>query len=88
MDSFEKKLKLLTDLAANRLLTPAADRMEIKRQRTGHFRLYMHLGAGVKPDTLTQVEILLDGRGITANPFKKAGEVQHITFLDDDEDAQ
>lgn len=86
MKSLEKMLKLMGDLNANDLLTHATDRMEVKRQRSGHFRLYMHFGDGVKPDTMTQVEILLEGRAITANAFKKAGSIQHITFVDDDED--
>jgi hypothetical protein len=86
MKSLSKSMQLLTDLNANELLTHAADRMELKRQRSGHFRLYMHFGDGVKPETMGAVETLLNGRGMTANPFKKAGQIQHITFVDDDED--
>ena len=86
MQSLKKQLQLLTDFDANGMLTHAADRMEVKRTRSGHFRLYMHFGDGVKPETMTSVEQLLNGRGITANPFKKGGQVQHITFVDDDED--
>jgi len=86
MKSLKKQLQLLMDLDANEALTHAADRMEVKRTRSGHFRLYMHFGDGVKPETMAAVDQLLAGRGITANPFKKGGQVQHITFVDDDED--
>lgn len=87
MESLKKQLQLLQDLDANQLLTHAAGRMEVKRTRSGHFRLYMHFDAGVKPETLKSVADLLNGRGITANPFSKGGTVQHITFVDDLEDA-
>lgn len=86
MKSLKKQLQLLMDLDANEQLTHNADRMEVKRTRSGHFRLYMHFGSGVKPETMLAVQTLLVNRGITANPFSKAGQVSHITFVDDDED--
>lgn len=87
MDSFAKSMDLLNALRSANLIVHAADRLEIKRQRSGHFRLYAHLPGGLPVEKFKQVEPLAIERGMTANPFTKAGQVQHITFVDDDEDA-
>lgn len=87
MQSFSKMLALAAALNDNSVLIPSAQRVELKRTRSGHFRLYIACGANVKYSVMAHLEPLLEGKGITANPFAKAGVVTAVTFLDDNEDA-
>lgn len=86
MDSLQKSIKLLTNLDANGLLVRKAQRIELKRTRSGHYRLWMGFPDGIPEDDLTPVKPLLEGEAITMNPFAKKGLVTAVTFLDDNED--
>lgn len=87
MKSFSKMLEVAASLDANDVLIPSALRVEFKRTKSGHFRLYVACGMGVKYSVMAHLEPLLEGKGVTANPFAKAGVVTAITFVDDTEDA-
>lgn len=86
MKSFSKMLNVAKSLDDNDVLVPSALRVEFKRTKSGHFRLYIACGAGVKYSVMAHLEPLLEGKGVTANPFAKAGVVTAITFVDDAED--
>lgn len=87
MKSFSKMLAVAGDLDANDVLVPSAQRVELKRTKSGHFRLYVACGANVKYSVMPHLEKILEGKGVTANPFAKAGVITAITFVDDLEDA-
>lgn len=87
MKSFSKMLDVAAALDANDVLVPSALRVEFKRTKSGHFRLYVACGQNVKYAVMPRLEQLLEGKGVTANPFAKAGVITAITFVDDTEDA-
>lgn len=79
-------LDIAKALDDNDVLVPSALRVEFKRTKSGHFRLYIACGQGVKYSVMAHLEPLLEGKAVTANPFAKAGVVTAITFVDDAED--
>lgn len=87
MDSLEKMLKLLSALDANKLLVRQAARIELKRTRSGHYRLWLGFPEGITKPEADAADPLLVGQGITANPFGKGGRYGAVTFVDDNEDA-
>lgn len=86
MDNLEKQLKLLSALDANKLLVKDAARIEFKRTKSGHYRLWMGFPEGVPEANLEPVKTLVNGAGVSMNPFGKKGLITAVTFVDDNED--
>lgn len=85
MKSFAKMLAVANKLNDTDLLVPHAERVELKRTRSGHFRLYVACGANVKYTVMPSVMQLVEEMGVTPNPFATAGTLKAVTFVDDDE---
>lgn len=83
--SFEKATTLLNRLAAEDLLIPVAQRIELKRVKSGHFRVWFGTPGGVKQETGTHIHRIAGELGMTANPFGKGGVITAVTFVDDEE---
>lgn len=60
-------------------------RVELKRVKSGHWRLYLAAMAGVPDELAMSVRALLHDRGVSVNPFGRAGMLSSITIVDDDE---
>lgn len=84
--SFEKATTLLNRLHADGVLVHAAQRIELKRVKSGHFRVWFGTPNGVRMDIAASVHRIAGELGMTANPFAKAGSITAVTFVDDDED--
>lgn len=83
--SFKKATALLNRLEEDGVLIHAAQRIELKRVKSGHFRVWFGTPGGVKMETAANIHRIAGELGMTANPFAKAGTITAVTFVDDDE---
>ena len=86
MDSLKKALAGIARMAEEGLIVPASERIEIKRMRSGHYRLYVACGANQKTEPVAQVKEVLEDLDVTVNPFEKAGRLVSLQIVDNDED--
>lgn len=86
MMSLDKALEGIKRMAEEGLIVPASERIEIKRTRSGHYRLYVACGANQKPEPVAQVKQVLADLNVTVNPFEKAGRLVSLQIVDNDED--
>lgn len=86
MDSLKKALEGITRMAEEGLIVSGSERIEIKRTRSGHYRLYVACGAGQKPEPVAQVKEVLADLDVTVNPFEKAGRLVSLQIVDNNED--
>lgn len=86
MQSLEKALTGIARMAEEGLIVPASERIEIKRTKSGHYRLYVACGANQKPEPVAQVKQVLADLNVTVNPFEKAGRLVSLQIVDNDED--
>jgi len=82
MDNLSKTLNLLGKVQAESNLLEFADRVELKRQRSGHYRLFVACIANTKDEAAGGVIELADNCGFTANPYRKAGTLTSVSFAD------
>lgn len=85
MDNMEKTLKLLGSVATKTNLLAYADRIELKRQRSGHYRLYVACIANTPNDGAAGTDEVGTAHGFSANPYKKGGYLTSVSFADNDE---
>lgn len=87
--SHMKSLQLMSSVFAllleQGLLIPSAQRVEYKRTRSGHWRLYVVPAVNVTPKHMAPVMELVDGTGVTCNPFGRGGLITGVTFVADEE---
>lgn len=86
MQNFEKLLRVTAALVNHPKLLAGAQRVELKRTKSGHGRIYIALGIGIKPVDAHALAAELSTDGVSLNPFVKAGALTAITIVDDDED--
>lgn len=87
MTNLDKTLKLLSEVDKSTNLLQYADRIELKRQRSGHYRLYVACIGATKDDAATGCLEVGDLCGFSANPYRKAGLLTSVSFADNDEPA-
>jgi hypothetical protein len=85
MDNLNKSLNLLGRVSNETHLLLYADRVELKRQRSGHYRLYIACIMDTKAEAAAGCDELAEACGFTANPYKKAGVLTSVSFADNDE---
>lgn len=85
MDNLTKSLTLLSNIATKSKLLEVADRVELKRQRSGHYRLYVACIANTPTGYADGTDAAAEADGFTANPYKKGGYLTSVSFADNDE---
>lgn len=85
MKSLQLMLSVLSFLTEQGVLIPASSRVELKRTRSGSWRLYVACGPNTKQSHITQVWDTIEGLPVTANPFGAGGVYTAVTFVDDAE---
>lgn len=88
MQNFSKMFGCLASLAGTEAVVQTAERVEIKRGRTGSHRVFIAVTPGTPDSAFEGVRTAVQGKEITANPFFKAGRLVTITLVDDKEDEQ
>lgn len=85
MDNLKKALTTLDRVSTSTNLLNYADRVELKRQRSGHYRLYIACipNTPLAAEKGTQEAATPDG--FTANPYRKGGFLTSVSFADDTE---
>ena len=78
-------LTLLMQIHAAGAILPKCPRIEIKRTRTNHARLWMGFPQGISPACLPELTVLTDSLDLTANPFGRAGVITAITIVSNSE---
>ena len=87
MHSLKLMATVFAMLLEQGLLIPAAQRVEYKRTRSGHWRLYVVPASNTSPKHIAPVMELVDGTGVTCNPFGAGGKITGVTFVSDEEQA-
>ncbi len=85
MDNLVKTLKVLARVSGETNLLQYADRIELKRQRSGHYRLYVACIANTPLDGEKGTQEAATPEGFTANPYRKGGFLTSVSFADDEE---
>lgn len=88
MSNLSKMIGALTKAAGECAPFQAPERIELKRGKSGHYRVYVACMPGTPQDADAAVVSAMDGLGITVNAFRKAGRLVTLTLVDDSEDAQ
>lgn len=85
MTTQQKSVQLLVNLQDNTELLDHAERVELKRTRSGHWRLFV----ACLPNTTTAAAEGVDGianaNGYTANPYRRADQLTSVSFADNEE---
>lgn len=85
MDNLTKTLTVLQSVATKTNLLQYAERVELKRQRSGHYRLYIACIANTPDEADAGCSDLAKADGFTANPYRKGGFLTSVSFADNDE---
>lgn len=85
MDNLKKAMSTLTRVATSTNLLNYADRVEFKRQRSGHYRLYVACIANTPLEAEKGTQEAASPDGFTANPYRKGGFLTSVSFADDTE---
>lgn len=85
MDTLKKSTDLLNKVQSSTNLLQFADRIELKRQRSGHYRLYVACIANTPIDSASGTDEAAEAAGFTANPYRKGGFLTSVSFADNDE---
>lgn len=85
MSNLHKMLSIAVALDKAAVLTPASPRLELKRGKGGMFRLYIATPPAKASAFMQEVDAIAEQHGCDANPFKNAGMVEAVTFVDYDE---
>lgn len=62
-----------------------AERIELKRVKSGHFRLYVPVPIGFSKADASQCIACLANLPVSCNPFNAGGRVKSLTITDDSE---
>lgn len=85
MDKLKKAMQLLNGLEQETKILEASERVELKRGRSGHYRVFIACLENTPEPALAGVSEVGQSAGYTANPYRKAGHVTSVSFADDDE---
>ena len=86
MSNLSKMVSVLHTLTNEGAIVPMAERIELKRVRSGHFRLYIPVHPGLSPKLSETVYNIAEMHNTTPNAFAKAGRLVSVQFVDNDED--
>lgn len=85
MTNLEKVTALLNDLHTNHDILTRTERLELKLNRTGHWRLFAAMITGTEARHADGVDAIAEAHRYTANPYRRGQALGSISFADQDE---
>lgn len=81
MNTLSTFFDCLTALDANSDILQRSARIELKRLRTGHYRLFIALPLDANEATVAMIRTILDERPVTVNAFSVGASVSSVTLV-------
>lgn len=88
METLKRALSLLERIVEKSPLAGHSERIELKRTRSGHWRIFLACAPNTTTADLENLPEIEDGSGFTANPYRRAQFLNSVSFADNEEPAR